>query len=64
MCFKLGLDGLLTVKDALAAMQRGVYVSAAAGMLNSHGAKTGRKANHSLAKARESGVMPIADGIA
>jgi lysozyme len=64
MCFTLGLGGLLTFKDTLAVMQRGAYVITAAGMLNSQWAKEVRITNHLLARAMESGVMPVADGIA
>ncbi|MFY4709988.1 glycoside hydrolase family protein [Burkholderia glumae] len=60
MCFNLGIGTLLTFKNTLAAMQRGSYSVAAAGMLNSKWAtQVGARATR-LARAMETGVMPAA----
>ncbi|MCM2546226.1 glycoside hydrolase family protein [Burkholderia glumae] len=60
MCFNLGIGTLLTFKNTLAAMQRGSYSVAAAGMLNSKWAtQVGARATR-LASAMETGVMPAA----
>lgn len=59
MCFNLGIGGLLGFKNTLAAMQRGSYAVAAAGMLSSKWAgQVGARAKR-LAQAMESGTMPI-----
>ncbi|MGZ7176034.1 glycoside hydrolase family protein [Burkholderia gladioli] len=64
MCFNMGIGnaltgkGLLGFKNTLAAMQRGSYSVAAAGMLNSKWAtQVGARATR-LARAMETGVMP------
>lgn len=64
MCFNMGIGsastgkGLLGFKNTLAAMQRGSYAVAAAGMLNSKWAtQVGARATR-LASAMETGVMP------
>lgn len=66
MCFNMGIGnastgkGLLGFKNTLAAMQRGSYAVAAAGMLNSKWAtQVGARATR-LASAMETGVMPAA----
>ncbi|WP_186267952.1 glycoside hydrolase family protein [Burkholderia gladioli] len=66
MCFNMGIGnastgkGLLGFKNTLAAMQRGSYSMAAAGMLNSKWAtQVGARATR-LARAMETGVMPAA----
>lgn len=59
MCFNLGISGLLGFKNTLAAMQRGSYAVAAAGMLSSKWAgQVGARAKR-LAQAMESGSMPV-----
>jgi lysozyme len=59
MAFNLGIGGLLGFKNTLAAMQRGSYAVAAAGMLSSKWAgQVGARAKR-LAQAMESGTMPI-----
>jgi lysozyme len=59
MCFNLGIGGLLGFKNTLAAMQRGSYAIAAAGMLSSKWAgQVGARAKR-LAQAMESGTMPV-----
>ncbi|NML34965.1 glycoside hydrolase family protein [Paraburkholderia antibiotica] len=64
MCFNLGIGGLLGFKNTLAAMQRGSYAVAAAGMTSSKWAsQVGARAQR-LAQAMETGVMPIAAAIA
>lgn len=64
MCFNLGLGGLLTFKNTLLAMQRGSYSMAAAGMRASKWhSQVGARAER-LAQAMQTGVMPVADGIA
>lgn len=58
MAFNLGIGGLLGFKNTLAAMQRGSYAVAAAGMLSSKWAgQVGARAKR-LAQAMETGVMP------
>jgi lysozyme len=58
MAFNMGIAGLLTFKNTLAAMQRGSYAVAAAGMLSSKWAcQVGARAKR-LAQAMETGVMP------
>ncbi|MDJ1160766.1 glycoside hydrolase family protein [Burkholderia gladioli pv. gladioli] len=58
LAFNLGIGTLLTFKNTLAAMQRGSYSVAAAGMLNSKWAtQVGARATR-LARAMETGVMP------
>ncbi|MGS0982030.1 glycoside hydrolase family protein [Burkholderia glumae] len=60
LAFNLGIGTLLTFKNTLAAMQRGSYSVAAAGMLNSKWAtQVGARATR-LASAMETGVMPAA----
>ena len=57
MAFNLGIGGLLGFKNTLAAMQRGSYAVAAAGMLSSKWAgQVGARAKR-LAQAMETGVM-------
>jgi lysozyme len=59
MAFNMGIAGLLTFKNTLAAMQRGSYAVAAAGMLSSKWAgQVGARAKR-LAQAMESGTMPV-----
>ncbi|BDC37773.1 glycoside hydrolase family protein [Paraburkholderia terrae] len=58
MCFNLGIGGLLTFKNTLAAMQRRSYQVAAAGMKASKWyGQVGQRAVR-LCKAMETGVMP------
>ncbi|WP_244126835.1 glycoside hydrolase family protein [Burkholderia gladioli] len=60
MCFNLGIGTLLTFKNTLAAMQRGSYSVAAAGMKASKWyGQVGARAQR-LCTAMETGVMPAA----
>lgn len=64
MCFNLGIGGLLQFKNTLAAMQRGANSVAAAGMRASKWyGQVGARAQR-LCEAMETGVMPVAAGIA
>ncbi|WP_248322050.1 glycoside hydrolase family protein [Caballeronia sp. Sq4a] len=58
MCFNMGLAGLLTFKNTLAAMQRGSYAVAAAGMKNSAWYGQVKQRAVRLCQAMETGVMP------
>lgn len=58
LAFNLGIGKLLGFKNTLAAMQRGSYAVAAAGMLNSLWAKQVGARAQRLASAMEHGVMP------
>lgn len=64
MCFNLGIDKLLGFKSALAAMANGAYATAAAEMEDSlwYG-QVGARAVR-LCQAMETGVMPVAAGVA
>ena len=64
MCFNLGIDKLLGFQNALAAMAKGVYTTAAAEMQDSlwYG-QVGQRAVR-LCSAMETGVMPISGGVA
>lgn len=64
MCFNLGITRLLGFHNTLFAMQRGSYAVAAAGMKASawYG-EVGARAQR-LCQAMETGIMPMADGIA
>ncbi|MDN7445875.1 glycoside hydrolase family protein [Burkholderia multivorans] len=64
MCFNLGISGLLTFRNTLAAMQRGSYAIAAAGMKASKWySQVGGRAQR-LCKAMETGVMPDEPAVA
>ncbi|WP_042298943.1 glycoside hydrolase family protein [Paraburkholderia kururiensis] len=60
MAFNLGVDKLLGFKNTLAAVQRGAYAIAAAGMKASAWYKQVGDRSVRLCKAMESGVMPTA----
>ncbi|KXU82452.1 hypothetical protein CI15_33520 [Paraburkholderia monticola] len=70
MCFNMGIGnaslgtGLLGFKNTLAAMQRGSYAVAAAGMkASSWYSQVGARAQR-LCQAMETGVMPVVAGVA
>lgn len=64
MCFNMGIGTLLTFHNTLGAMQRGSYAVAAAGMKASKwSGQVGDRAQR-LCKAMETGVMPVAAGVA
>lgn len=64
MAFNLGIGKLLGFKNTLAAMQRGSYAVAAAGMKASLWySQTGDRAVR-LCQAMETGAMPVAAGVA
>jgi lysozyme len=55
MCFNMGIKGLLSFRNTLAAMQRGDYAAAAMGMRNSLWAKQVGKRAERLATMMETG---------
>lgn len=64
MCFQLGINRLLGFHNTLVSMQAGDYAAAAAGMQNSlwYGQSGDRSVR--LCQAMETGVMPVAAGVA
>lgn len=58
MCFNLGIGGLLGFKNTLAAMQRGSYAVAAAGMKASDWYRQVGQRAVRLCSAMETGLMP------
>jgi lysozyme len=63
-CFNMGIGTLLTFHNTLAAMQRGSYAVAAAGLKASKWyGQVGARAQR-LCQAMETGIMPVAAGVA
>lgn len=64
MCFNLGIGKLLGFKNTLAAMQRGSYAVAAAGMKASDWYEQVGERAVRLCRAMETGAMPVVAGVA
>ncbi|WP_213308148.1 glycoside hydrolase family protein [Paraburkholderia sacchari] len=64
MCFNMGINTLLTFRNTLADMKLGFYTAAATGMRASLWARQVGARAQRLAQAMETGVMPVAAGVA
>ncbi|MBB3258243.1 lysozyme [Paraburkholderia bannensis] len=64
MAFNMGISGLLTFRNTLTNIKLGYYTAAATGMRASLWARQVGVRSQRLAQAMETGVMPVADGIA